>query len=120
LIYEDRYFKINPDRNSEFGYFPDINPHEDYRRFLAPSVYNVRRSDLRLDTFLESTPENWICYNSHPYFLRYMCIFDVLDMCSDYFFVQKDDKDQKEAEERAATKRFHDRLKLQNYYSNLV
>ncbi len=120
LIYEDRYFKINPDRNSEFGYFPDINPHEDYRRFLTPSVYNVRRSDLRLDTFLESTPENWICYNAHPYFLRYMCIFNVLDMCADYFFVQKDDKDQKEAEERAATKRFHDRLKLKSYYSHLI
>lgn len=117
IIYEDRYFKIDESRFGEFGYFPNIDPVVDYERFLYPSFYTTTRSNLRLDTFLDSPCEDWIPYYSHPYFLRYLRLFAVLDLCADYFFVQKDDKDQEEAEERARIKRFHDQQKLKDFYA---
>lgn len=117
LVYEDRYFKVDNDRVSEFGCFPDIDVFGDYRRFLSPSYFSVSRSDLRLDSFLESDTEDWMAYWSHPYFLRYSRIFAVLDLCADYFFIQADNQDQRKAEERAAIKRFHDKGKLVDFYS---
>lgn len=118
LVYEDRFFKVKDYGNSKYGYFPDIDINSDFRKFIEPSCYHVTRSDVRLNSFLERCPEDWISYYAHPYFLRYMRVFSVLDMCSDYFFVQNDDKAQQEAEDRAATKRFHDKLKVKQYYSN--
>ena len=118
LVYEDRYFALDELDEVECDSFPTIAVERDYRRFLVPSIFSVSRSNHRLTRFLENDCQGMLPYYSHPYFLRYLRIFAVLDMCADYFFVQKDDKDQKEAEERAAVKRFHDKRKLDDFYAN--
>lgn len=115
-VYEDRFFPFECDGHGVGSGFPDINITEDYARFLVPSIYSVRRSDLRLSALLESDTPNYMPYKEHPYFLRYIGIFNVFDMCADYFFVQGDDKAQREAEDIAATKRFHDREKVKEFY----
>lgn len=117
LVYEDRFFSYPLLGENRTDDFPPISVIDDYKRFLVPSFYSVSRNDLRLAAFLEDIPENYLAYSQHPYFCRYLGIFAVLDMCSDYFFVQGDDKAQKEAEEIAATKRFHNQQRLKEFYS---
>ena len=117
LVYEDRYFKIPSFGSDDVFDFPAIDVRGDYERFLIPSVYSVSRSDLRLDLFLEGNSEDYLPYSQHPYFLCYLGIFNILDMCADYWFIQKDDKAQREAEAIAATKRFHSERKLKDFYS---
>ena len=117
LVYEDRFFSYDIDRNLDVVVFPNIDVTGDYKRFLVPSFFSVSRNDLMLDMFLENTPENYLPYSEHPYFLRYISIFRVFDLCSDYWFIQKDNKSQKEAEERAALRRFHSQSSLKLFYS---
>ena len=117
LIYEDRYFSIKGSRLRTGYDMPPISPADDYRRFLSPSIYACHRSDLRLTQFLESTDEDYLDYAEHPYFLHYIGLFGVLDLCADYFFIQEDNRKQKEAEERAETKRFHTKRILREFYA---
>ena len=117
LVYEDRFFSFDLDGGYQFIDFPVIDLDRDYRRFLVPSIYSVSRSDLRLDTFIKGDYKNYLPYSQHPYFLRYIGVFRVFDLIADYLFVQGDNKNQAEAEERAATKRFHSREKLKEFYS---
>ena len=117
LVYEDRFFEIQFSGDSSVSDFPPIDVLGDYKGFLVPSFYSVSRNDLMLDLFLEDTPSNYMPYSAHSYFLRYISVFNLLDLCSDYFFIQKDNKEQKEAEEIAAVKRFHDKGKLKEFYS---
>lgn len=117
LVYEDRFFRIPSFGDDDVFDFPRIDVLGDYARFLIPSVYSVSCSDLRLDAFLDSNCEDYLPYSQHPYFLRYIGIFAVLDMCADYWFIQGDVKAQREAEEIAATKRFHSQRKLKEFYS---
>ena len=116
MVYEDRFFENHSLGVGEYSNFPLIDVAGDYRRFLVPSIFSVSRNDGELDYFLESTQEGYLPYYSHPYFCRYLRLFDVLDLCSDYFFVQKDDRKQKEAEEIAQTRRFHNQLKMKEFY----
>lgn len=118
LVYEGRYFSVQLDGLPDADCTPLIDVLEDYKRFLVPSIYSVSRNDLLLDSFLEGGCQGFLPYSSHPYFRRFMRLFDVLDLCSDYFFVQKDDRAQAEAERIAGVKRFHDKLKLELFYSN--
>lgn len=118
LVYEHRFFRFNIDRDSNTFNFPDIDVYGDYSRFLVPSFYSVSRNPLMLDTFLESTPENYMPYSQHPYFLQYLRFFSMFDMCSDYFFIQEDNRRQKEAEEIAAVKRFHNIAKIKQFYKS--
>lgn len=120
LVYEDRFFKYKGFRDSMDDGFPTIDVLGDYSRFLVPTVYSVSRNDLLLDAFLEDIPKDFLPYNAHPYFLRFIGVFRVLDMCADYFFIQKDDKNQQEAESRAATKRFHNQQRLQQFYKQFL
>ena len=117
LVYEDRYFKVPSLGSDDVFDFPVIDPCGDYARFLVPSVYSVSRSDLRLDLFLEGDSEDYLPYSQHPAFLCYLGLFHILDMCADYWFIQNDDKAQREAEEIAATRRFHSERKLKEFYS---
>lgn len=117
LVYEDRFFTYQQQGEIRINDFPPIDVIADYKRFLVPSFYSVSRNDLRLAAFLEDIPEDYLAYSQHPYFSRYIGIFSVLDMCADYFFIQEDNKKQKEAEERAATKRFHNQQRLKDFYS---
>lgn len=116
LVYEDRFFSFDTYGDYSVCNFPELDLYEDYSRFLVPSIYSVSRSDLRLATFLESPSKDYLSYYQHPYFLRFIGIFNILDMCADYFFVQGDDKAQSEAEEVAATKRFHNKEKVKEFY----
>ena len=118
LVYEDRFFEVKFNGHDIDGSIPDIDVHRDYERFISPSYYRVSRSDDRIYEFSKGIPSGYVSYDAHPYFLRYRRIFDVLDLCTDYFFVQEDDRAQKEAEEIAATKRFHDRERLKEFYAN--
>lgn len=118
LVYEDRFFKIEFDRDSRIHSFPNIDVCGDYLRFLVPSYLSIHRNDLRLECFMENTPKDYLPYDAHPYFLRYIGIFRVFDLFSDYFFIQTDNKKQKDAEEIARIKRFHDKHALKTYYSN--
>lgn len=116
LVYENRFFAYQSPECYNVDGFPLIDAISDYRKFLVPSYYSVSRNDLMLDSFIENPPSDCMPYQSHPYFLRFLSIFSVLDMCADYFFIQGDDKKQQEAEDRAAVKRFHDRQKLVQFY----
>lgn len=120
LVYEDRFFSYNDDGKNGTDIMPPISVVDDYKRFLVPSFYSVPRNDLRLSVFLEDIPENYLPYSQHPYFSRYVGVFGVLDMCSDYFFVKADDEKQKKAEEIAATKRFHSQRDLKEFYKVFV
>lgn len=117
LVYQDRFFPLEVYRGDDVSVFPRIDVRNDYEYFLLPSQYFLTRNDLLLTDFLESTPENYLPYSQHPYFLPLIGLFSVLDLCSDYFYIKADDKKQREAEERAATKRFHDKRKLIEFYS---
>lgn len=117
MVYEDRFFAYDFDGNNQFSDFPDLSLLDDYRRFLQPSYFSVSRSDIRLDLFLENGCPDCLPYSQHSYFLRYLGLFRVLDLCSDYFFIQDDVKKQKEAEEIASVRRFHDKRKLKTFYS---
>lgn len=117
LVYENRYFQVNGDADNRDDIIPDINVYDDYDRFLTPAYYSVSYDASALLEFLNSPHEDWLSYCEHPYFHKYLGIFGVLDMCTDYFFVTKDDKDQREAEERSAVKRFHNITKLKEFYS---
>lgn len=117
LIYEDRFFQFHVDTDTGDCGFPDINPVADYNRFIQPSYFEVMYRPGRLDRFLESIPENYISYDAHSYFLSYLRLFSVLDLIADYLFVQTDNKNQSDAEEMANTKRFHDKEKLREFYS---
>lgn len=116
LVYENRFFKVPSSGIDGVSDFPAINPISDYRRFLVSSYHFVDRNELMLDSFLESNCDGYIPYISHPYFLRYYRLFSVFDLCSDYFFIQNDNESQRKAEEIAKTKRFHNQLKLKEYY----
>lgn len=116
LVYEDRFFSYQVDGVDRTISYPPITVIDDYKRFLVPSFYSVPRNDLRLACFLEDIPENYMAYGEHPYFRRYLGVFGVLDMCADYFFIQKDNKSQKDAEDIAATKRFHNQQRLKDFY----
>lgn len=117
LVYEDRFFRVNCDRYTNAIIFPSINLYDDYKRFLVPTYYTTHWSDFALIDFLSSDCEGYLSYKEHEYFICYLGIFAVLDMCSDYFFIQKDNKSQIESESRATIKRFHDQQKLKEFYS---
>lgn len=118
MVYEDRFFSYTFEGDSDVPVFPDIDVVGDYKRFLVPSFYSVPRNDIRLECFLENPPENYMAFYEHPYFLRYISVFYVFDLFTDYFFIQSDDKKQAEAEKVAATKRFHDAKRLKEFYSH--
>ena len=117
LIYEDRFYKLVIDKESGEVSHPAICPISDYRYYLTPSIFMVSRSDLRLPSFVEYHSEDYLGYFEHPYFLRYQRVFRVLDLCSDYFFIQQDNKLQKEAEEVSEVRRFHDKQKVKDFYT---
>lgn len=117
LVYEDRFFAFEGEGRYDVSGFCPIDVYRDYERFLIPSIYSVSRSDVRIDTFLKNSDTVYLSYSEHPYFLRYLGIFRVFDLLSDYFFVKGDDKSQREAEEIAATKRFHSKQKVKEFYS---
>lgn len=117
LVYQDRFFSFEYNGDSHDVAFPAIDVTGDYKRFLIPSFYSVSRNDLRLASFLENPPENYLSYSQHPYFLCYIGLFNLLDLCADYFFIQNDDKFQSEAESIATTKRFFNEQKLKQFYS---
>lgn len=117
LVYEDRFFPFDQTGKSALVGFPCINVTFDYLRFLEPSVYSVSRSDMRLTFFIENGAPGYLSYSQHPYFAQYIGIFNMLDLCADYFFVQGDDRAQKDAEEVARVKRFHSKRKLKEFYS---
>lgn len=120
LVYEDRFFSYQVSRSGDVSVFPRIDVRRDYEYFLLPSQYFCTRNDLLLDVFLENTPENYLPYSQHEYFLPFMCLFSVLDLCSDYFFIKGDDKKQRDAEERARVKKFFVKRKLNEYFSTLI
>lgn len=117
LVYEDRFFKYDSRRHSEDVDFPVIDVFSDYKRFITPSYFVSRYNPYALSDFLESDGEGYLPYLTHPYFLRYRCIFALFDLLADYFFVQSDVKAQTKAEEIQATKRFHSQLKLKEFYA---
>lgn len=98
FIYSGRYYSLKS--------IPEILPTLDYARFIKPTVYTVSFDEFGLQSFLESHSQ-YQSYEKHPYFAPYRRIFALLDLCSDYFFVQKDDRNQKQAEEIQSVKRFH-------------
>ena len=117
LVYEDRFFPYQDAEYRRDVPFPDIDIIGDYEHFITPVVYTCPRNEFAIDTFIESNCSGFLPYSLHPYFARYIGVFAVLDMCADYFFVQNDNKSQREAEEKAETRRFHDREKLKEFYS---
>ena len=117
LVYEDRFFKVKSLGDNSSVVFPDIDLFNDYRTFIRPSYCDGYYDPFGVISFIESNSEDYMAYYTHPYFLRYTRIFAVFDMFSDYFFIKGDDKNQKQAEEIAGIKRFHDGFRLREFYS---
>lgn len=118
LVYEGRYYSSDLLQCSDGPALSPLDYRRDYERFLVPSFYSVDRSDIRLDSFLEGSDPSALPYFQHPRFSRFIGIFNVLDLCADYFYIQEDDRREAEARERARIKRFFDVSKLQEYYSH--
>lgn len=118
LVYEDRFFSYPNNRGDSLDFIPVIDVQGDYKRFITSTLFTVPRSDLRLQSFIDSNMEGYLPYFTHPYFLRFYRIFNLLDLCSDYFFVQNDNKAQSEAEHISEIKRFHNHRKLIEFYSS--
>lgn len=119
LVYKDRYFFFDRDKYCLPDCYPPINLYSDYEGFLQPSFFTIDRSDFRLTDFLDKPNPSWLSYSSHPYFLPYMRLFAMFDLCSDYFFIQKDNEDERESEERARIRRFFTKHKLSKEYPNI-
>lgn len=118
LVYQDRFFEIPYDRHSVFFCQPRIDVVGDYRRFLSPSFYNSPFVVRGAFAFLEDMPSGWFSYSTHKYFSKFLRFFALFDLCSDYFFIQKDNKLQSEAIERENVKRFYVKRKLNFDYVN--
>lgn len=116
LIYEDRYFKLdetyNPATEDYTCSFPDLDPYRDYSRFIEPAYYHCAYRPNRLTNFLANDNKSYLPFHSHPVFLPMLRLFAVLDLLADYLAVQKDDKRQNEAEERAETRKFFTRKRI--------
>lgn len=113
LIYENRYCKLFYSPAAFEWSFPFINPLGDYERFLTPGYLVADYRPGRIDRFLTNVPEDYVSYDAHPYFLPNIRFFAVLDLLTDYLAIQKDNKQQTDAEEIAEQRRFHTKLKLQ-------
>lgn len=107
LVYEDRYYTHQFDPVVQSWSVPDIDVVADYKRFLVPSFYKVDFNPDSLRDFLDSDCEGYISYDAHPYFCRYICVFRVFDLLSDYLFVQADSLAEQSAEQRKALIKFH-------------
>ena len=116
LVYEDRFFKMDLCGLDNSLCFPKLDVISDFRRFTVPAVYSTRYSDFALSNFLEDNGKDYVPYWEHPDFLCYHSIFLILDLCADYFFIQGDNQSQKQAEELAEVRRFHNRIKVQEFY----
>lgn len=116
VIYEDRFFAFQRHGDVIDSDFPVLSPLDDYRRFITPTIYSTPRRDYCLYWFFKNGCKGYLPYREHPYFLRFIGFFNILDMCSDYWFVKDDDKAQQEAEDIAAVKRFHSRQKVKEFY----
>ena len=120
LVYQDRFFKVEGKRGTLFFNFPSIEPVEDYRLFLRSSFY---MDDLYADgasAFVANVPEGWLSYDTHPYFLRYLRFFSLLDLLSDYFNIQSDNKQEAEDAERRSIRRFFIERSLKDFYKSKV
>ena len=85
IIYEDRWYKVEVHGLARPRIHPHLDPVEDYRRFIVPTTDSCLSRFSRPSVFLESHSEDWHPYSEHPYFLRYIGLFNVLDCCADYF-----------------------------------
>lgn len=117
VVYQDRFFPFQDSGSGPGPCLPVLDLENDYKRFLTSSIVTVSRSDLRLSSFVESDMAGYIPYLAHPYFLRLYSLFAVFDLCADYLFVQTDNKEQDEANRIAEIKRFHNKRKLVEFYS---
>lgn len=120
MVYEDRYFKVQRSSSDNSFEFPLLDLQGDYNRFLKPSFRTVDYNPDFTALFIESHSDSWLPYCAHPDFRKYILLFTLFDIITDYFFVQADCKAQEEAERIAAVKRFHDKGKLKSYFSKLV
>lgn len=120
MVYEDRYFKVQRSSSDNSYEFPLLDLQGDYNRFLKPSFRSVDYNPDFTALFIESHSDSWLPYCAHPDFRKYILLFTLFDIITDYFFVQADCKAQEEAERIAAVKRFHDKGKLKSYFSKLV
>lgn len=120
MVYEHRFCSLKSAGNSDEFVFPAIDYVADYRRFIRPAVLDVHYSPNGVSAFLNDIPEGYTSYSQHPYFLCNLRVFCVFDLLADYLFCESDDVAQRKAEELAAIKRFHDKLKLNDFYSNFL
>lgn len=118
FIYEDRFFPYQASGTICSDSFPVLHPVYDYSRFI--SAVPVTGDGYRSLFFLESPDKDYLPYFSHPYFLRYMWIFHLLDLCADYFYIQEDNRKQEQAEEIAAVRRFHSERELKKFYAGFL
>lgn len=116
LVYEDRFFKVQSTGSGDGFTYPDISPNTDYRTFLTPTYYDTDRNPNNLNRFLQSAGEDYLPYFSHPYFLRDYSIYNVFDTFTNYFYIQKDNRNQAEAEERKRINDFHKQMRMKTYF----
>lgn len=116
LVYENRFFPYDLMGSTDLDGDTRLPVVADYTRFLVPSYYTASYDPDRCYKFVQDPLEGWLPYSQHPYFLRYLGFFALFDSVADYLFVKTDDKKQKDAEERAATKRYHTERELKKFY----
>lgn len=113
LVYEGRFYKIENNRH------PKIDPYNDFRNFLQPD-YNTTNYDIDpVNMFLQNMDQNFMAYNTHPYFLQDMQFYTLFDTITDYLFIKMDNQKEKENENLKKTKQFHKSREFQNYLNNL-
>lgn len=113
LVYEGRSFKLD-----KYNNMPVINVLDDYQWFITPTIGTVPYIHCGASWYNQYFGKDYLPYSEHPYFSQMLGIYSVFDLCADYFFVQKDNRNQREAEEIQSVKRFHRDREMKSYYGN--
>lgn len=119
-IYEGRYFAFDKTGNDIFRTFPTIEPYNDYSKFLQPSYYFT---DYLFDAafdFLKSDCQGYLSYDMHPFFYKYLVYFRLLDLFTDYLFVQNDKSLEEKAKELETIRKFHSCRACKQYFDSFI
>lgn len=120
LVYEGRYFRPNSITADSISSEPRLDTMADYLFFITPSFGEVDYHCGASRSFFENDCEGYISFSSHPVFYPYMRFFALFDLLFDYFFVNKDTCFRQKSDEIRKVKKFHDKLQLHTYFTNLI
>lgn len=117
LVYEGRYYALNPSNLGADVVSPDIDPLADLRCFLQPAYFYQPYNFSALSDFLDAGSEAYLPYSFHPYFCDCVVFFGVIDLLAAYLFTEDDAFKESQKRKRDITHKFHKGLDLISFYN---